>query len=135
MAHSSPRPAENSGGNPITTEKMLEEYQCVNERLVWCRLKGKYINVTVVQAYAPTEDKTDEQKEEFYESLRAVVENVRQHDMLILMGDFNAKVGQEDVIWREVMGAFGVRARRSTVLDTRVFRGCKVPSDHKLVVS
>ena len=27
------------------------------------------------------------------------------------------------------------RARRSTVLDTRVFRGPKVPSDHKLVVS
>ena len=171
-----------------TTEKMLEEYQCVNERLVWCRLKGKYVNVTVVQAYAPTEDKTDEEKEEFYESLRAVVENVRQHDMLILMGDFNAKVGREDGIWREVMGAFGVgarnnngqrllefcaehrlsitntgfkhkiehkatwispdgttrnlidyiivnKARRSTVLDTRVFRGCKVPSDHKLVVS
>ena len=27
------------------------------------------------------------------------------------------------------------RARRSSVLDTRVFRGCKVPSDHKLVIS
>ena len=142
----------------------------------------------MVQAHAPTEGKTDEEKEELYESLRVVVENVRQHDMLILMGDFSAKVGREDGIWREVMGAFGVgarnnngqrllefcaehrlsitntgfkhkiehkatwispdgtarnlidyiivnKARRSSVLDTRVFRGCKVPSDHKLVVS
>ena len=170
------------------TEKMLERYEAVSERMVWCRLKGKFVNITVIQVYAPTEDKPDDEKDDFYEQLREVVRTVKQHDMLLLMGDFNAKVGQEDGMWRDEVGVFGIgtrnnngqrllefcaehrlcvtntifnhkiehkatwispngmtrnlidyiivnRARRSTVLDTRVFRGCKVPSDHKLVVS
>ena len=40
-------------------EKMLERYECVNERIVCCRLRGKYSNLTVVQVYAPPEDKSD----------------------------------------------------------------------------
>ena len=113
---------------------------------------------------------------------------MKQHDVLVLMGDFNAKVGQDDGMWRDVMGVFGIgtrnnngqrllelcsehrlcitntvfnhkvehkaswnspdgitrnlidyvivnRARRSSVLDTRIYMGCKVPSDHKLVIS
>ena len=67
--------------------------------------------MTAVQAYVPTEDKTDKEKENIYENLRTVVENVRQHDMLLIMGDFNAKMGQEDGIWRDVMRAFGVVLR------------------------
>ena len=31
------------------TEKILERYGCRNERIVWCRLKGKYANVTMVE--------------------------------------------------------------------------------------
>ena len=169
-------------------EKMLERYECVNERIVWCRLKGRYANIMVVQAYAPTEDKPVEDKDAFYGRLGEVVRSAKRHDILLLMGDFNAKVGQEDGTWREVMGVFGVgtrndngqrllefcaehglcvtnttfnhrlehkvtwtspdggtrnlidyvivnRDRRTTVLDTRVYRGCKVPTDHMLVVS
>ena len=58
-------------------EKMLERYESVNERIVWCRLKGKYANVTVVQVYAPTEDKADEEKDEFYGRLGEVVRSVK----------------------------------------------------------
>ena len=41
------------------------------------RLKGKYANVTVVQVYAPTEDKADEEKDEFYGRLGEVVRSVK----------------------------------------------------------
>ena len=83
---------------------MLEKYECVNERIVWCRLKGKYMNVTAVQAYAPTEDKTGEEKEGFYENLRTVVQDVRQHDMLLLMQWFptcgsRPKTGSRPQTW------------------------------------
>ena len=89
-------------------EKMLERYECVNERIIWCRLKGKYSNVTVVQLYAPTKDKSDEENDEFQGRLGEVVRPVKRHAMLLQMGDLNAKVGQEDGIWRDVMGVFGV---------------------------
>ena len=35
-----------------------------------------------------------EVKDEFYEQLPAVIERVPSHDMLIAMGDWNAKVGR-----------------------------------------
>ena len=95
---------------------MLERYECINERIVWCRLKGKYVNVTIVQVYAPTEEKTDEEKEEFYIRLKEVIRSVKQHDMLLLMGDFNAKIGQDDGIWRDIMGVFGVGTRNNNGL-------------------
>ena len=48
------------------------------------------------QVYAPTEDKSDEEKEEFYRRLKEVFRMVEQHDILLLMDYFNAKVGQGD---------------------------------------
>ena len=75
--------------------------------------------------YAQTEDKSDEEKDDFYGRLGEVVRFVKRHDMLLLVGDFNAKVGQEDGIWRDVIGVFGVGARNNNGLykATRILRG------------
>ena len=78
------------------TQKMLETYQCVSERIVTCRLKGKYGNIKVIQVYAPTEDKSEEEKDDFYEQLEEVVSHSRRHDLLLVMGDFNAKIGEDE---------------------------------------
>jgi hypothetical protein len=44
----------------------LEPY---NERLCKLRIKGKYNNITLINVYDPTEDHTEETKEQFYENL------------------------------------------------------------------
>ena len=66
------------------TEKKLEIDDSVNERIVWYRLKGKHVNITIVQVYAPTDEKTVYEIDEFYEKLREVVGTVRHHDVLLL---------------------------------------------------
>jgi hypothetical protein len=45
-------------------------FEPYNERLCRLRIGGKFHNIKIVSAYAPTEDKDEALKEEFYEDLR-----------------------------------------------------------------
>ena len=54
--------------------------------------------------YALTNDAEDESKGEFYEQLQREVEATPRHDVLIVMGDLNAKIGQDNEGWEKVMG-------------------------------
>ena len=46
-----------------------------------------------IQVYAPTNDAKDDDKEDLYQSLQTAINKVPKRDLLLLMGDFNAKVG------------------------------------------
>jgi hypothetical protein len=50
-----------------------------------------------LNVHAPTEDKTDDVQGSFYEELEHVVDKFPKYDMKILLRDFNAKVGREDI--------------------------------------
>jgi endonuclease/exonuclease/phosphatase family metal-dependent hydrolase len=50
-----------------------------------------------MNVHAPTEDKVDDMKNRFYEELVRVIEKFPKYHMNILQGDFNAKVGREDI--------------------------------------
>jgi hypothetical protein len=47
--------------------------------------------------HAPCEDKSDDVKDSFYEELARVFDQFPRYDMKILLGDFNDKVGREDI--------------------------------------
>jgi len=47
--------------------------------------------------HAPREDKTDDSKDSFYEELEQVFDQFPKYHMKILLGDFNAKVGRENI--------------------------------------
>ena len=47
-------------------------------------------------------------KEEFYEVLQNTMKNRFNREIIVLMGDFNAKVGNENTGYREMMGGHGV---------------------------
>jgi hypothetical protein len=53
--------------------------------------------------YAPTEDNDDDIKDIFYEELEQVFDQFPRYHMEILLGDFNAKVGRED-IFKPIIG-------------------------------
>ena len=56
----------------ITSRKIKEsilEWEPVNDRLCRIRIKGKFRNLTIILAYAPTEDKGEEEKVDFYSKL------------------------------------------------------------------
>jgi hypothetical protein len=47
--------------------------------------------------HAPSEDKSDESKDRFYEELEQVFYHFPRYHKKILLGDFNAKVGRENI--------------------------------------
>ena len=57
-------------------------------------LSGKR-HATIVSAYAPTMTNPDEVKDKFYDDLDSVISSTPWTDKLILLGDFNARVGTD----------------------------------------
>jgi exonuclease III len=56
-----------------------------------------------MNVHAPTEDKIDDIKDRFYEELEQISDKFPRYHMKILLGDFNASVGRED-IFRPTVG-------------------------------
>ena len=57
------------------------------------RRRNRSVYVTVVSVYAPTFRASVEQKEQFFSDLKAKMDGVNEHDVLLLVDDFNARVG------------------------------------------
>ena len=61
------------------------------------RLKAKWFSGTLINVHAPTNDKTKEIKEEFYNLVEQNINQIARLDIQIILGDFNAKVGKESI--------------------------------------
>ena len=75
--------------------------QCtpVNERIIIATLKTATTPLTIIQVYAPTDGSEAAVKDDFYAQLQHQLEEVPQANMLLLMGDFNAKLGCQAEQW------------------------------------
>ena len=70
-------------------------------------LQGKLFNITVIQVYAPTSNAEEAEAEQFYEDLYDLLELTPKKDVLFIIGDWNAKVGSQEI--PGVTGKFGLR--------------------------
>ena len=86
-----------------------EEPVPMNDRIMTMRLPlQRKMYVTLISVYAPTMTNTEEVKEEFYSDLRETIRRVPTDDRLILVGDFNFRVGSDTEKWKEVLGSHRV---------------------------
>ena len=69
---------------------------CVSDRMSYIVLRGRWCNI-VLNVHAPSEEKSDGSKDSFDEELEQVFDHFPKYDMKILLGDFNAKVGRENI--------------------------------------
>jgi len=91
----------------------------VIDRIIAARFRAQLYNITVIQVYATTAASTEEDLEDFYifyiyiyiYNLTETLEEVPKQEILIVMGDWNAKIGTENCGWEKVMGKFGYGAR------------------------
>ena len=74
----------------------LIEWETTNERLIKTRFNSKYCKLTTIQCYAPANGSEYEVKEDWYEQLQVIVTTVPHHDILLVMGNMNAKVASDN---------------------------------------
>jgi len=87
----------------------LVGYEPISDRVLFVRFKAKPRNVTLIQVYGPTTAATDEEVERFYQDLSRSVKQVTKGDMLLVMGDFNAKVDRrEPSAMSSAVGLYGL---------------------------
>ena len=60
-------------------------------------LRGCWCNIIVLNVHAPSREKSDDSKDSFYEKLEQVFDNFHKYCLKIILGDFNAKVGRENI--------------------------------------
>ncbi|XP_071652474.1 uncharacterized protein [Temnothorax longispinosus] len=96
----------------IINSKMKKSYlgfEPLGERMCKLRLKGRFKNLFIISAYAPTEDANEEEKNAFYDELDRECSKIPKYDVLILLGDFNAKIGRENFL-QHVAGKHSLHA-------------------------
>ena len=72
-------------------------YNLKNDRMISVRFQGKPFSITVIQVYAPTSNAEEAEVECFYEDLQDLLELTPKKDVLFIMGDWNAKVGSQEI--------------------------------------
>lgn len=88
--------------------KLIEEPKAVNDRLITLRVPLSMDRwCTVIAVYAPTMTNSQEKINQFYDQLNMTLRSVPAPDKIILMGDFNARVGQDHSTWPNVIGKHG----------------------------
>ena len=81
----------------------------ISDRLMTMRIPlAAHTNLTLISVYAPTMAYSDEEKEQFYLQLSNIIRAVPQSDKLLILGDFNARVGNSSTTWPNVLGPHGI---------------------------
>ena len=68
-----------------------------NDRMISVHFKGKPFSVTVIQVYALTSNTEEAEAEWFYDDLQDLLELTPKKDVLFITGDWNAKVGSQEI--------------------------------------
>ena len=74
--------------------------------MISVHFQGKPFNITVIQVYALTSNTEEAEVEWFYKDLQDLLEPTPKKDVLFIIGDWNAKVGNQET--PGVTGIFGL---------------------------
>ena len=107
---SSDEPREHGVGFAVKKSllSMVEPGSSGSERLLNLHLNTTIGPVTLISVYTPMLSATLDAKDEFYENLASTIRNIPSTEQLVLLGNFNARVGADNDSWPSCLGPFGV---------------------------
>jgi exonuclease III len=76
---------------------VVRRVEFISDNMSYIILRGCWCNIIVLNVHTPCEDKGDIVKDRVYEELGCVFDQFPGYNMKILLGDFNAKVGRENI--------------------------------------
>ena len=81
-----------------------------NDRMDSVCFQGKTVNITVIQACAPTTHAREAEVGQVYEDLQDLLELTPKKDVLFIIGDWNTKVAKQEL--PGITGKFGLGSTR-----------------------
>lgn len=85
---------------------------------------------TLLSAYAPTLPSENDAKDRFYRELDEVLQRIPSSDKILLLGDFNARVGKNHLIWKGVIGKHGIEK-----VNANGMRLLSLCAEHDLIIT
>ncbi|XP_060520784.1 craniofacial development protein 2-like [Cylas formicarius] len=98
----------------LMNENLQKSMKCfvpISERVALVQILGKPLNINIIQVYAPTADKPEQEVEDFYKQIDTALKLTRTNEINIILGDFNAKVGRGRT--GSVVGDWGLGERNN----------------------
>ena len=87
--------------------------------MISVHFQGKLFNITIIHVYDPTTETEEAEVEWFYEDLYDLLELTPKGDVLFITGNWNAKVGSQEILG--VIGKFGPGVQNETGQRLTVF--------------
>ena len=87
--------------------KCVKEYVCVSPRILWLRTKVGLNPIFILCVYAPDMGSSPLEREEFWGSLRGILNECKTNEKIVMLGDFNGWVGVKRNGYERVLGVFG----------------------------
>ena len=85
----------------------MQYLDAVSKMTEWSlHFQGKPFNITAIQVYTPTSNAEEAEVQRFYEDLQDLLELKTKKDVLVIIGDWNAKLGSQEI--PGVTGKFGI---------------------------
>lgn len=86
----------------------IQTPEALSERISSLKLSTAQGTILVISAYAPTLKADQFEKDRFYEELEMLVRSAAGAERVVLLGDLNARVGNDHETWSGCLGRFGV---------------------------
>uniref|UniRef100_W5NH99 Endonuclease/exonuclease/phosphatase domain-containing protein n=1 Tax=Lepisosteus oculatus TaxID=7918 RepID=W5NH99_LEPOC len=123
----------------------VESYTTISDRIMDIRIRGKPLNVTVLQVYAPTTDAPEDEREQFYAKIEEALEQVQfcHENHLRVSNTWFMQPKRRLYTWTAPNGQHRNQIDyiicsqwwKSSVLAIKTFPGADCGSDHELLVA
>ncbi|CAF4261899.1 unnamed protein product, partial [Rotaria magnacalcarata] len=81
------------------TKKTLIGYNPISSRVITARFNATPFKLTVIRVYTPTSASSDDEIEIFYDSIEHALTQTPKMDIIIVTGDWDAKIGSDNIHW------------------------------------
>jgi hypothetical protein len=88
-------------------KQAVMNFETVDERICFLRMRGKFNNFTVILVHAPNREKNKLVKDSLYDKLNQIYQRIPEHDTKIIVGNFNTKIEREGVL-KTVIGRWSL---------------------------
>ncbi|CAM4843826.1 unnamed protein product [Rotaria magnacalcarata] len=88
------------------TKKTLIGYNPISSRVITARFSATPFKLTVIHVYAPKSASSDDEIEIFYDSIEHALTQTAKMDIIIVTGDWDAKIGSDNIHWKSVMARY-----------------------------